>query len=559
MTHPIPAAALAYHIAILGKTGSGKSNAAKVVAEDLMSRGERVCAIDPTGTWWGLRLDAGGKRPSAYPVAIFGGSHADLPIGATHGAAVAEAIGTSSTSAIIDTRLMKVSERTKFFTDFAETLLQKNRGPLHLIIDECHVFMPQGKVPDPQSGMMLHAANNLVSLGRGIGLRIMLISQRPAKVHKDSLTQVETLVAQRLIAPQDRRAIEDWIGEWAGPKQGGELLNSLPSMKTGDAWIWSPELGHLERARFPLAKTFDSGRPRLGESGPELQPIDLTALKGRLSTVEAEFKANDPKALRAEIAALKRQLSEKAGQQQEPDPAALNKAYDNGYRDGEAAGLAEGKDAAAQAVYDNIVDFAEEFAAKVSEIIEAAAPRKAMEAIRPRVPATKLPAATPKAPQPLKVANGHDLTAPQRRVLRALAMWKALGHENPSREMVAAASGYSPSSGGFNNLLGGLATSGAIGKPMPGHLSLLIDVGEMSADEGRDMLLGYLSNPQRKLVDALNGAGDLSRADLGEMTGYSPSSGGFNNLIGSLSTLGLITKPAAGYVALSPWAQELLS
>ena len=34
--------------------------------------------------------------------------------------------------------------------------------------------------------------------------------------------------------------------------------------------------------------------------------------------------------------------------------------------------------------------------------------------------------------------------------------------------------------------------------------------------------------------------------------------GGFNNLIGSLSTLGLLTKPAAGYVALSRWAQELL-
>ena len=73
------------------------------------------------------------------------------------------------------------------------------------------------------------------------------------------------------------------------------------------------------------------------------------------------------------------------------------------------------------------------------------------------------------------------------------------------------------------------------------------------------MLLSYLNNPQRKLVDALNGAGDLSRDDLGERTNYSSSSGGFNNLIGSLSTLGLIVKPAAGYVALSGWAQELLA
>lgn len=49
-----------------------------------------------------------------------------------------------------------------------------------------------------------------------------------------------------------------------------------------------------------------------------------------------------------------------------------------------------------------------------------------------------------------------------------------------------------------------------------------------------------------------------TRDDLGARTDYSPSSGGFNNLIGSLSTLGLIAKPAPGYVALSDWAQELL-
>jgi hypothetical protein len=101
--------------------------------------------------------------------------------------------------------------------------------------------------------------------------------------------------------------------------------------------------------------------------------------------------------------------------------------------------------------------------------------------------------------------------------------------------------------------------AGAIAKLMPGHVSILVEVDTMSADEGREMLLGYLSNPQRKLVDALSGGGDLSREDLGAATEYSPSSGRFNNLIGSLTSLGLITKPAAGYVALADWAQELLA
>jgi hypothetical protein len=68
---------------------SGKSNGAKVIAEEALDAGERVCILDPTGAWWGLRLKANGK-PSSYPVVIFGGLHGDVVIGRGQGAAVAE-------------------------------------------------------------------------------------------------------------------------------------------------------------------------------------------------------------------------------------------------------------------------------------------------------------------------------------------------------------------------------------------------------------------------------------------------------------------------------------
>ncbi|MBK8199184.1 MAG: DUF87 domain-containing protein [Acidobacteria bacterium] len=72
----IPDEALDNHLAILGKTGAGKTVTAKGAVERLLDAGERVCIIDPTGAWWGLRLMADGKTPG-YPVAIFGGSRAD--------------------------------------------------------------------------------------------------------------------------------------------------------------------------------------------------------------------------------------------------------------------------------------------------------------------------------------------------------------------------------------------------------------------------------------------------------------------------------------------------
>ncbi len=555
ITHPIPDAALAQHIAILGKTGSGKTYAAKGVVENILRAGGRVCVIDPTGAWRGLRSSATGKS-AGFPVVIFGGEHADLPLGAAHGEAMAEIIGTSSTPAIIDTSLMRVSERTRFFADFADALVRKNKGPLHLVIDEAHLFAPQGKVSDPQSGAMLHAANNLVSLGRSRGLRIILITQRPAKLHKDSLTQVETLVAMRLIAPQDRRAVEDWIKDNADEKKGREIITSLASLPTGQGWVWAPEIDLLERVTFPRIKTLDTSRaPEAGEAGagPVLAPIDRSAIEKRLQTVAADALANDPKALKTEIAKLRRELATKPAAQSVPtaDPRAIDDAYQNGLAEGLARGENRAKSALA-AVESRLKDALSVAGASIESLdspMPAAAPRRqvAMPSIRASRPVASL-----------AKTNGQ-FNRSQHRILRSLAMWKALGHESPSREMVAAASGYSPNSGGFNNLLGGLSTAGAIGKPLPGHIRLLVAVDEMSADEGREMLLGYLKNPQRKLVDALNGKGAMTRDDLGIATDYSSNSGGFNNLIGSLSTLGLIVKPQTGYVALADWAQELLA
>jgi molybdopterin-guanine dinucleotide biosynthesis protein len=43
------------HIAVLGKTGSGKTFAVKGIVEHLLERGRRVGIVDPTGAWWGLR------------------------------------------------------------------------------------------------------------------------------------------------------------------------------------------------------------------------------------------------------------------------------------------------------------------------------------------------------------------------------------------------------------------------------------------------------------------------------------------------------------------------
>lgn len=567
MTHPIPREALDDRHAFVGTAGSGKTYSAGTAVERVLSQKGRVVVIDPLGVWWGLRLTLDGETPSPFKVVIFGGSHGDLPINEHAGALIGETVAGMAESCIIDLSGIgtKAGER-RFMLAFLTSLYRRTNGePVHVVFDEADMFAPQRLLDkEGEAAKLLGMMETIVRRGRVKGFIPWLITQRPAVLSKDVLSQADGLIAFKLTSSQDRDAIGAWIEGQADKATGKEMLASLPGMQVGQGVVWIPGRGVLLTAQFPRKATYDSSRtPKRGETvrTASLKPIDLGALKERLSTVEAEAKANDPKALRAEIARLTKEAKNIPQNIPVPDPEAEARGYDRGF--------AEGSDKILRAVaslagdLSQSIERAEEACAGAKRLLASFSGFTASQAdeLKRRPVARPTPQLIAKmypVRQPLKSVNGHEFTGPQRRVLRSLAMWRDLGHETPSREMVAAASGYSPSSGGFNNLLGSLASAGAIGKPMPGHVSLLVGADDMSPEEGRDMLLGYLSNQQRKLVDALNGAGDMSRDALGERTGYSASSGGFNNLIGSLSTLGLITKPAPGYVALSPWAQELL-
>jgi len=335
MTKPIiPEAALAQHIAVLGKTGSGKTFAIKGIVESLLSTQRRVGIVDPTGAWWGLRSSHDGKS-AGFPILVLGGDHGDLPLPALGGAAVARLLAEQNVNLIADTSQLTVGERTRWFVDFGRELYRLNRAPLHLVIDEAHTFAPQGKVPDPDTGKMLHAANQLASGGRSRGIRLTMITQRPQKLHKDTLTCADTLIAMRVLAPQDRLAVEDWIKGCGDMAQGKDILNSLASLKRGEGWAWYPEGGFLKRLTFPQITTFDSSAtPTDGHviTAPKgMADIDLTEIKAAMADAVKEAEANDPKLLRAEIARLRAEAVKKPVQPGTSSAEAMRDAEAKGY------------------------------------------------------------------------------------------------------------------------------------------------------------------------------------------------------------------------------------
>jgi uncharacterized protein len=559
LAHPIPKEALDDRLAFVGTAGSGKTYNAGSCVERLLSAKARAVVIDPLGVWWGLRLKADGETESPFTIPIFGGLHGDLALTEHAGALIGETVAGMAESCIMDLSQIgtKAGER-RFMLAFLTALYRGvNGSPVHLVIDEADMWAPQRLLDkEGEAAKLLGMMETIVRRGRVKGFIPWLITQRPAVLSKDVLSQADGMIAFKLTASQDRDAIGAWIEGQADKQEGKNILASLPSLERGRGVVWIPTRGILETAKFPLKLTFDSSRtPKRGEKKNDavLRPLDLGKLKDRLSKVEAETKANDPKALKAEIATLKRELTAKPAAQ--VDRQIVDQAYKSGVAEGLARGENRAKTALA-AVESRLKDALAVAGASIESLdspVSAPLPRRQVVASPAKTNGHARLLTTPATPP----ADG--LTAPQRRVMTSLAFWKSIGHETPTREQVAAIAGYRPGSGNFNNLIGGLSTMGQTTVPAPGRLSLNVEFEPLSSDQARDKLWSVFENPQRKLVEAAKEVdGDLSRDEVATNAGYAPGSGNFNNIAGKLSSMDVLRRTATGRVALSDWAREVL-
>jgi rubrerythrin len=297
---------------LLAVRGAGKTNAARVMAEEMFAARLPFVAIDPVGSWYGLRSSADGRGPG-LAIPIFGGKHGDVPLERAGGELVADLVTGKRLTCILDlSRFESESDKKAFLLAFARRLYLKNEDPLHLFLEEADDYIPQKPMRD--EAQLLRAFENIVRRGRARGLGITLITQRSAAINKMVLTQVETLIAMRTTSPQDRAAIEAWVKYHA---QSEEIVESLAGLDNGEAWVWSPHfLKTTKRVRFRLARTFDSGatpknvREKDNRPAATLADVDLQAIQAQMAATIEKAKAEDPRELRKQIAELKRQLTQ---------------------------------------------------------------------------------------------------------------------------------------------------------------------------------------------------------------------------------------------------------
>jgi uncharacterized protein DUF87 len=548
----IPPEALKNHIAILGKTGAGKTSTEKLIVEKVVADDFRVCILDSVKSdWWGITSSADGKR-AGLPFKILGGPRGHVPLHSSAGKVIGQLVGSGKLPlSIIDMADFEAGGLQRFFVEFAQSLMRSARGVIYLVIEEAHEFAPKERSGIGAENLAIHWAKKLATAGRSKGIRLIVATQRIQALHNAVLGSCETIIAHRLSAPADQEPVIKWLKANADKEMVEKVASSLSSLPTGTAWVCSGEAKAFEIMKFPKFKTYDNTATPTGDAAEitvKTAPVNQDELRAIIGDAVTEFEANDPAKLKAKIRELERRA---------PLPAAVDeKALERAH----VTGRTEGYDLALTDFGNAFPEAMAELSAIVVETIShfkfKRSPNRA-KAISIRI---ANPIKTPiKSPCENRAAAIGDLSRPEQRIVDSLAFWLGIGKEAPTRQQVAAVAGYSPKSSGFSNLVYAMHTKGIITYPGKSLIKLVDSSGAnvMDPETAKQTLRGTLTAPQRKIVDAFSGTQE-SRAVIAERSGYSPTSSGYSNLIYSLAGIGVIVYPSPGMVDLAHWVRELL-
>ncbi len=171
------------NLGIFGKSGSGKSWLAGLLAEKLLQQNYQVCIIDPEGDYRSFR---------AFPqFLLLGGEHSSLPSVGD----VTTLIEYSNTSLILDLSLKDLDKQISYVTDLMNGLrsLRNRRGKPHwFLIDEIHYFCPEDNKP------LTKLMKTYIQRG-GFGL----ISYQPSLIAPSILSEISQFLLTRISNPQE--------------------------------------------------------------------------------------------------------------------------------------------------------------------------------------------------------------------------------------------------------------------------------------------------------------------------------------------------------------------
>jgi DNA helicase HerA-like ATPase len=104
--------------------------------------------------------------------------------------------------------------------------------PVFVVLEEAHNFVPGGR---DVSSHCAYIIKRISSEGRKFGIFLVLITQRPYRIHQDTLSQCNSQIIMRLTNPEDQRAVRA-----ASESISEGLLADLPGLNVGEAVVLGP-------------------------------------------------------------------------------------------------------------------------------------------------------------------------------------------------------------------------------------------------------------------------------------------------------------------------------
>ena len=544
---------------IQASSGGGKSYMLRVLAEQVI-RHMPVILLDWEGEFASLR--------ERYDL-VLAGPGGEAPCDVKSAAMLARSLIELEVSAIVDMSELKMHQRQEYAAVFLKALIElpKKLWPsrqgkaVMVMVDEAHKICPQKDRSQAASAVI-----DLQSLGRKRGLCGVLATQRLSKLDKDAAAECNNVLIGRCSSIDAAKAC-DMLGMPTSYRHELTRLATGEWRGVGPAFMIDPKqpLDHAcDAFRGAVAATTHakSGVTLLTPPKPSAK-IRKVIPQLEAAQVKTVKEVKDLGEAKKEITQLRRQLTQAKKDHPEPEPVVETEID---YEAVERAVQARDEQwepllahARALILESNkrqkmILEYA---SVSLPDVRDLANPGMAKGPVltaaeRGRKGRKRVPVPPPKRVPPPPGSAGEDVNPSELKILGALAWLASVGIHQPSRPVAGVMAGYKPG-GRFNNLLGSLRAKEHIWYPGDGSVELT-QTGLTHApghdapptlQDLWDAWQSKLNNSQWKLIEVIIEEGfvkgSLTPQKLAELSGYTIG-GRFNNLLGSLRTLGLVTK-----------------
>lgn len=509
---------------IQANSGGGKSWAIRKLLEETHGMVQQI-VLDIEGDFASLR--------EKYDY-ILAGKGGDISVNPRSAELLAKKVLELRADLIADLYELKQHERIRFVKLFLDAMINAPKNlwhPVLVVIDEAHIFAPEKGQAESMGAVI-----DLETRGRKRGFCGILATQRLSKLHKDAAAECNNKLIGRTGLDIDLKRAADELGL---ATKDSLILRDL---EPGEFYAFGPAISrHVSKVIVGEVKTH---HPKAGNRKLLHTPEPTKKVRSILSKLidlprEAEEEIRDKEAMKGKIRELERELRTKP--KLEINHSAIKKSFEDGYTKAlrELKGLIECSNRGFKKIK-----------AVISEIEDIPIPKQAyyigssLPSIKP-VPFVRQ--------QKIESVDGVTIGKCERKILGFLKMKEG---QVFSKIQIGAMTGYRHSSGGFNNAISRLSQIGLILRS-GGNLQLNPNAnGEVDKFVGEEIphkledWINKLGACERAIYKLLleNRDTPFSKKQVAEQTGYSVESGGFNNAVSRLNTLGLIVRNSGEFM-----------